>query len=101
MAKALSDKIATLKAQQDAIVAKLNAAQAKAKEEERKRLVRRKTVVGAAILTAIEGDDSLAEIVGLALAMHVTLPADREVIADLLARADATGGKSSKGPKAA
>ena len=52
-------------------------------------------MVGTAILAAIEGDESLAELVSLALAMHVTMPADRSVIADLLERAEKANGKNA------
>jgi DNA-binding protein YbaB len=104
MATPLADKIAALKARRARVDEQLRAEVAKAEEKERKRLARRKTVVGGAILAAIEGDESLTEIVAIALAMHVTAPADRETVADLLERANKAGNKpaaTAKGSKAA
>ncbi len=89
MALSVADKIAALEAKRKRLDEQLRDAVAKAKENDRKRIARRQTVVGTAILAAIEGDDSLAEIVSLALATHVTAPADRAVIADLVERANA------------
>lgn len=94
MALSATDKIAALEAKRKRLDEQLRDAVAKAKENDRKRIARRQTVVGTAILAAIEGDDSLAEIVSLALAMHVTVPADRSVIADLIDRAEKANGKS-------
>ena len=95
MALSATDKIAALEAKRKRLDEQLRDAVAKAKENDRKRLARRQTVVGTAILAAIEGDESLAELVSLALAMHVTMPADRSVIADLLERAEKANGKNA------
>ena len=95
MALSTADKIAALKAKRARADERLRDALAKAKHDDRKRIARRQTVIGTAILTAIEGDDSLAEIVGLALAMHVTAPADRAVIADLIDRAEKASPKAA------
>jgi hypothetical protein len=63
LAKPLTDKIATLKARQNEIASQLNAAMEKAKEEERKRDMRRKILVGGAVLAAIDSDTGLADMV--------------------------------------
>ena len=95
MALSAVDKIAALKEKKDRLEAQLKSEIAKAKAKDRKLVARRQTVVGTAILAAIEGDDSLAEIVGLALAMHVTAPADRAVIADLVERVEKANAKAA------
>jgi hypothetical protein len=81
----LEDRIASLKAKKDALASRLNRLQAKAKTDERKRDTRRKIVVGAAVLAAMEKDSSLALKVRELLRHVVTREADREVIAGLLA----------------
>ena len=83
----LESRIVSLKAKKDALTARLNALQAKAKTEDRKRDTRRKIVVGAAVIAAIEKDDALARRVRELLARSVTRPNDREVIAELLSPA--------------
>ncbi|MDR3489819.1 MAG: hypothetical protein P4M05_33635 [Bradyrhizobium sp.] len=84
MKKELEDRIAALKDRQEKTAAKINALQAKAKGEERKKDTRRKIVVGGAILLAMEKDEELARAVRDVLARTVGRPIDRAVIADLL-----------------
>lgn len=83
MAKPITDKIAELQARKAKLEADLNAALAQAREEERKRDLRRRIVVGGAVLEAIASDAVLMERVRVAVAGIVS-PIDREVVADLL-----------------
>ena len=84
MPSALELRIASIKAKKDALGARLNVLEAKAKNEDRKRDTRRKIVVGGAVLAAMEKDGVLAMRVRELLARSVTRPHDREVLADLL-----------------
>jgi len=81
----LEDRIASLKAKKDALAARLNKLQAMAKTDERKRDTRRKIVVGAAVLAAMEKDSVLALKVRELLLRVVTRENDRAVVAELLA----------------
>ena len=89
LAQRRAEKIAALKAQKEKLVARIVREEGKARGIERKRDTRRKIVVGAAVLMAIEKDADLAQRVRQLLAAQVGRANDREVIADLLAAAPA------------
>ena len=98
MPKTIADKIALLKEHKSKLTARLNNLEAKARQEDRKRDTRRKIVVGAAVLAAMETDPALAVRVVQLLARAVTRDNDRSVIADLLgpeAAGAPLGGKRS------
>ncbi len=84
MAKPVSDQIAAIKAKKEQLSARLNTLAAKAKQEDRKRDTRRKIVVGAAVLTAMESDADLAFQVAKLLRRFVTRDHDRTAVADIL-----------------
>ena len=83
----ISNQIATLKAQKEKLATRLNTLEARAKKEDRKRDTRRKIVVGAAVLAALDRQPALAVQVRAVLTASVTRPNDRAVIADLLGSA--------------
>lgn len=83
-AKPISERLASIKAQQEKLAAKERQLEAKDRSEQRKRETRRKIVVGAAVLTAIEKDPAFAHSVMRILAASVGRAQDKEVIADLL-----------------
>ncbi len=84
MPKPIDERIAAVKARRDALGARLNALEAKAKNDARKRDARRKIIVGGAVLAAMEKDEALARLVRRVLAASVGRAQDREVLADLL-----------------
>jgi hypothetical protein len=84
MATPLPDRIADLKARKEKLAAQINALAIKAKNENRKRDTRRKIVVGAAMLAAMEHEPALAPEVRRVLARFVSRDQDRSVVADLL-----------------
>ncbi len=84
MAAQIEDRIASLKAKKDALAARLNKLQARAKTDDRKRDTRRKIVVGAAVLAAMEKDSVLATKIRELLLRVVTRENDRAVVAELL-----------------
>jgi hypothetical protein len=83
-AKPITDQIALLKAKKDRLASKLNALEAKAKQQDRKRDTHRRIVVGTAVLAHIAQDAEFADMVRLILSVSVTSPADRALISDLL-----------------
>ena len=85
MAPQLEDRIASLKAKKLALASRLTQLEAKAKSEARKRETRRKIVVGAAVIAAMETDGFLASRIRALLAQAVTRDNDLDVIGDLLA----------------
>jgi hypothetical protein len=84
MAIDLAAQKARIKQQQEKLARRLNAVTQKEKTEDRKRETRRKIVVGGAILSQMEKDDALANLVRGILARTVGRPIDQEAIADLL-----------------
>ena len=84
MAKPISDQIAAIKAKKEQLSARLNTLAAKAKQEDRKRDTRRKIVVGAAVLAAMEKDEDLKFQVVKLLRRFVERDHDRSVVADIL-----------------
>jgi hypothetical protein len=84
MAPQLETRIAAVKARKDALAARLNLLQAKAKAEKDKRDTRRKFLVGAAVIEAMENDGFLAARIRSLLARVVTRDSDLDVIRDLL-----------------
>ena len=84
MSPSLSDQIAALKAKRAKLDARLTPLENKASKTDRKRDTRRKIVVGAAVLAAMDKDPFLAAQVRRLLAVSVTRENDRDVIADLL-----------------
>lgn len=84
LAQRRAERIAALKAKKEKLAAKIIREEGKARSIERKRDTRRKIVVGAAVLMAMEKDPDLAQRVRQLLAAQVGRPNDREVIADLL-----------------
>lgn len=95
MSLPLSDRIASLKAKKEQLAVKLTSLEAKARQEDRKRDTRRKIVVGAAVLAALDKEPGLAVLVRKVLAAGVTRENDRGVVADLLGSdaAAVSGGK--------
>jgi exonuclease III len=84
MAKPVSERIAKIKAKKEQLAAKLSKLEASEKAVTRKRDMRRKIIVGGALLAAIEKDSLLASRIRSVLGDQVTNPKDREFIADLL-----------------
>jgi hypothetical protein len=84
MPKQLTSRIASIKAKQEALAARLNTLEMQAKKEDRKRDTRRKIIVGGAVLVAMEKDEALAARIKDILAQTVGRAMDKEVIADLL-----------------
>lgn len=78
------DRIAALKAKQDHLASRLSALQSKAKTDERKRDTRRKIVVGAAVLAAMERDAELAASVRQVLTAAVGRAQDKELLSELM-----------------
>jgi hypothetical protein len=101
MVKPLSDRIAEIKARKEKLAAQLNTLSAKAKTEARKNDTRRKIVVGAAMLTAIEKDEDLARVVRKVLTRFISRDRDRSVVADLLGPSPAPPGDASAVPTVA
>jgi hypothetical protein len=101
MVKPLSDRIAEMKARKEKLAAQLNTLSAKAKTEARKNDTRRKIVVGAAMLTAIEKDEDLARVVRKVLTRFISRDRDRSVVADLLGPSPAPPGDASAVPTVA
>jgi hypothetical protein len=87
MPKNYGDQIEKLKAQREKIERRLNTLEQKAVFKTYKRDMRRKIVVGGAVLAEMQNDADFANIIGGLLARNVERPVDRETIADLL-RAD-------------
>jgi len=85
MPTTLSDQIAAVIARKATLDVRLNRLEARAKQEDRKRDTRRKIVVGAAVLAALDKDPELDRAVRRLLAVYVLRENDRDVIADLLA----------------
>jgi hypothetical protein len=88
--KPLNDRIAALKAKQDAMAARLNSLQKKANVEDRKRDTRRKIIVGGAVLAHMEKHPDFAKTMTGILASSVARPRDRETVIDLLPPSPAT-----------
>ncbi len=88
--KPIIDRIAKLKAQKEKLGSRLNALEAKAKQEDKRRDVHRKIVVGAAVLDHIAKSPKFASQLAILLDQAVKRPADRDVVADLLAMIDKT-----------
>ena len=98
MPKPIPDRIAALKAKKEALNARLNTLQAKAKTDERKRDTRRKIVVGGAVLAYLEKDAAFKRLITGILAQAVGRAIDREAIADLLQPSPVGPGASGAAP---
>ena len=84
MRKPITDQIAQLKAKKDALAAKLNNLEAKAKQANRKRDTRQKIIVGAAVLAHAELRPAFGEQLRAILDKAVERESDREVISEFL-----------------
>lgn len=84
MTAPLAERIAKLKKRRESLTAELNTLAAKAKKEARRNETRRKIVVGAAVLAAMERDPGLAPQLGRLLRRFVTRDHDKAVVADLM-----------------
>jgi electron transfer flavoprotein alpha subunit len=79
-----ADRIAALKAQQEALTQRLSQLEAKERADQRKLDTRRKIVVGGAVLAHLQKDPLFAQTLAMVLNATVGRPLDRAVIADLL-----------------
>jgi hypothetical protein len=82
--KPLTERIASIRTRREQLALKERQLAAKERSDKRKRDTRRKIVVGAAVLTAIEKDPILARMITRVLAASVGRAQDKEVILDLL-----------------
>lgn len=82
--KSHADRLAELQKQKARIDAQIAAEKAKAKKAERSLETRKKVIVGATVLNAIEQDEKLRDTIAKLLAAHVTRDHDRATISDLL-----------------
>lgn len=96
MPKDYGEQIEKLKAQRQKIERRLNTLEQKAIDKGHKRDVRRKIIVGGAVLAEMQIDAGFANLVQGLFARHVGRPNDREAIADLL-QADSQSAVSPDG----
>jgi len=82
--KSTAEQLEALRQKEAALKAKLGTLEARKRAEDRRRETRRAFVVGAAALARAEDDPSFREALGKVLAVSVTRPGDRAMIADLL-----------------
>ena len=85
MTKTISERIADLKAKEDQLAAKRSKLEAVEKAKAQRLEMRRRMIVGEAVLDALKSNPALAQVLGGVLNGAVTKPADRVAIGDLLA----------------
>jgi hypothetical protein len=84
MSNDISKRIAQLKQKQEQLARRLNALEQKEKSEARKLDTRRKIIVGGVVLSEMQKDQFLADLIQDLLARYVARPNDRAALADLL-----------------
>ena len=82
--KSLTERIATAKARQEKLAARLAELESKAKQQDRKRDTRRKILIGAAVLEELERRPEIAAYVRAMLHKAILRPQDRTLLADLI-----------------
>ena len=85
-AKPIEERLAAAKAKQDALAARIDVLEAKARAQTRKDDTRRKVLVGATIIAQMEKDPAFARMAAGYLDNFIQKPKDRELIAPLLAK---------------